>query len=70
VNTEKNPVRDVKEMVGEFFREAAPLILVFAFLDKLIFHEYVGRWWAIATVSLVGTLLIFGIAIERRRKYD
>lgn len=70
MNTETNPVKDIKEMVGDFFRETAPLVLVFAFLDKLIFHDHIGPWWALATVGLAGILLILGMAIERRRTND
>jgi hypothetical protein len=39
VYTEKNPIRDKKEMVGDFFREVAALVVVFAFLDKVIFDK-------------------------------
>jgi hypothetical protein len=68
VNTEKNPIKDRKEMVGDFFREVAALVLVFAFLDKVIFDKpitylYVG---VIVSVSLIS--LLFGISLERRRK--
>ena len=68
--TERNPIKDAKEMVGDFFRETAALVMVFAFLDKLIFHEHIGPMWAILSVALGAVLLIFGIGIERRRKYD
>jgi hypothetical protein len=69
VHIERNPVRDVKEMVGDFFRETAALVMVFAFLDKLIFHDHIGAWWAVATVVLASSLLSFGIGIERRRRH-
>jgi hypothetical protein len=52
--------KDIKEMVGEFFREVAALVIVFAFLDKLVLRENI-------TLARV-VLLVLGIWIERRRK--
>jgi hypothetical protein len=59
--------RDIKEMVGEFFRETAALVIVFAFLDKLVLRENITIVWSVASVSLALFLLILGIGIERRR---
>jgi hypothetical protein len=59
--------RDIKEMVGEFFRETAALVIVFAFLDKLVLRENITIGWSVASVSLALLLLILGIGIERRR---
>jgi hypothetical protein len=61
-------VKSVKEMMGDFFRELAPLIFVFAFLDKLIFHEPIDFWWTVNTVFAAGVMLVFGVALERSRK--
>ena len=55
-------------MVGDFFREVAALIVVFAFLDKLVFGYHIGRWWAIATVACSLGLLLLGMSLERRRR--
>jgi len=54
-------------MVGEFFRETAALVIVFAFLDKLVLRENITIVWSVASVSLALLLLILGIGIERRR---
>jgi hypothetical protein len=59
--------KDIKEMVGEFFREIAPLVIVFAFLDKLVFQQGITLYWSLATVALAFVLLVLGIWIERRR---
>jgi len=59
--------KDIKEMVGEFFREIAALVIVFAFLDKLVFQQGITFYWSVATVVLAFVLLVFGIWIERRR---
>jgi hypothetical protein len=67
VNTEKNPIRDKKEMVGDFFREVAALVLVFAFLDKVVFDKPITYWYTVATAVLSGILLVFGMSLERRR---
>ena len=68
MDIEKNPVKDRKEMVGDFFRELAALIVVFAFLDKVIFDKPITYLYAVATAVLSGSLLLFGISLERRRK--
>jgi len=62
-----NPIKDKREMVGDFFREVAALIIVFAFLDKLVFGYSIGRWWAVITVFCSGLFLILGISLERGR---
>jgi len=67
VNAEKNPIKDKKEMVGDFLRESAALILIFAFLDKLVFGQRIGPWWVVATVVCSGVFLSLGISLERRR---
>jgi hypothetical protein len=54
-------------MVGEFLRETAALVIVFAFLDKLVLREEITIYWILGTVLLSAFLLILGISIERRR---
>jgi hypothetical protein len=69
LSDDQNPrPKDIKEMVGEFFREVAALVIVFAFLDKLVLRENITLAWAAATVTLAFVLLVLGIWIERRRK--
>jgi hypothetical protein len=60
--------KDVKEMVGDFLRETAALVLVFSFLDKLVTGGRITAIWSIATVSLSVFLVILGIGIERSRQ--
>ncbi len=59
--------KDIKEMVGDFLRETAALVLVFSFLDKLVTGGRMTAAWSIATVALSLFLLILGIGIERSR---
>jgi hypothetical protein len=68
LSDEHSPRRDIKEMVGEFFREIAALVIVFAFLDKLVLGGRITVLWSLSTVSLAFLLLSLGIGIERRRK--
>jgi len=58
------------EMLGEFLREAAVLVLVFALLEPFALGRPLrwvqAMWVAVFTVGgLVG-----GIAVERRRKLE
>jgi hypothetical protein len=68
VTTEKNPVKDRREMVGDFFREAAALVLVFAFLDKVIFDKPITYLYTGGVVVLSISLLLYGMSLERRRR--
>lgn len=64
---EKPRLKDIKEMVGDFLREVAALVLVFSFLEKLTIGYRVTFWWIFWTVTLALGLLILGISLERRR---
>jgi hypothetical protein len=53
-------------MLGEFLREIAALILVFAFLEPLSRGGNISGEWAFWSVALAGACLLIGIALERR----
>jgi len=59
--------KSVAEMIGDFFREAAVLVIVFAFLDKLIDPGSLTILWISGTIALSVFLLAVGIVVERRR---
>ena len=51
-------------MIGEFLREIAALILVFAPLDRYIAEGEVSSEWLTGTLLLSVVLLVFGILLE------
>ncbi len=55
-------------MIGEFLRDAAVLVLVFALLDRVISPTGVSVGWAIGVALVSGLLLFLGILVERGRK--
>lgn len=59
--------KSAAEMVGEYLREAAVLVAVFAILDKLVQGHVVTLWWSVSAMSISLALLVVGIQIERRR---
>jgi len=60
--------RSVADMVGEFLRDAAVLIMVFAPLDKFVLSESLTWAFLDVIVALSSGLLSLGIGIERWRK--
>jgi hypothetical protein len=59
--------KGTQELLAEFLREAAVLVLVFGFLDLLKDGKALA-WDAAITVTVISTLaLISGIAMERFR---
>ena len=54
----------VLKCFGEFFREMAVLIAVFAPLDRIVQGNPLTTWFVLATMSAVAGLLGVGIAIE------
>ncbi len=54
-------------MVGDFLREIASLVLVFALLDKLVTPEGPSLTWIVGTLILSGALLTVGIWFERKK---
>jgi hypothetical protein len=61
-----NGRKSVMEMVGEFLREAAVLVLVFVPLDVAVREKFSGAGLAGALVISAG-LLIGGIILQRKR---
>jgi len=60
--------KGVQEMVGEFLREAAVLVLVFAFLDQFLTGEEVTLRYVIAILGVSGFLLMTGVVAELTRE--
>jgi hypothetical protein len=62
--------RTLAEMIGETLREAALLVAVFGWLDRVVQQEpFWGVWaWTILAVALV--LYVLGVTIERVRSPD
>jgi hypothetical protein len=56
------------EMVGEYLREAAVLVAVFAILDVVIEGHGLTVAWSVSAMAISLALLGAGIAIERLRK--
>ena len=62
--------KTVPEMLGEFCREAAVLVLIFALLDKVISSEGLTMRWALCVCAGSAVLLALGILIERVRPVE
>jgi hypothetical protein len=62
--------RTLAEMIGETLREAALLVAVFGWLDRVVQQEpFWGAWaWTILAVAMV--LYVLGVLIERLRSPD
>ena len=60
--------KTIVEMVGEFLREAAVLVLVFGFLDQLADGKPLGAVWTGFILLISGLSLTLGILFERERK--
>ena len=58
--------RFVAIRVGEYFREAAVLIPVFAVLDKVILGYRIPFLYGLEVMTISIGFLVFGIALERR----
>ena len=58
----------IAEMFGEYLREAAVLVGVFAILDKLVEGREVTWTWAVTGLSASLALLVVGIPLERARR--
>ena len=60
--------QSVADMVGEFLREAAVLITVFAPLDRFVLNQPLTLTFVGAIVALSISLLVLGMGFERCRK--
>ncbi len=62
--------KTVPEMLGEFCREAAVLVLIFALLDKMISPDGLTVSWASSVCAGSAALLALGVFIERARPIE
>jgi hypothetical protein len=60
--------KTLAEMTGEFLREAAVLVAVFAILDKLVQGQAVTTAWLVGAWAIAGAALGTGMLIERLRR--
>jgi hypothetical protein len=59
--------RTLAEMIGETLREAALLVAVFGWLDRVVEQEPFWGRWAWTVLGAASLLYALGIAIERLR---
>ncbi|MBI4500763.1 MAG: hypothetical protein HY700_06330 [Gemmatimonadetes bacterium] len=60
--------KGVPEMLGEFLREAAVLVVVFGFLDQLLAEREMTLGYGIAVLASSGFILMSGIVLELTRR--
>jgi hypothetical protein len=60
--------KSAAEMLADFMREAACLVVVFGFLDVFLEGETPDGWWTFWVITASVILLVGGIVIERRRR--
>lgn len=74
MSEDRNPLKDTQEMLGDFLREAAVLILIFFPLEVALKDEQIEwPWFAYLTIGAFftsGLALWLGIRMERRRFDD
>jgi len=61
--------KSVREMQGEFLREAAVLVLVFGFLDGVL-RGIRSAWFYVAVFAMTAVFLTFGMLAETRRREE
>lgn len=52
--------------LGEFFREAAVLVVVFGNLDPIVHSGSVSTSWVLGTMSIALLLLFVGLGLEMK----
>lgn len=60
--------RTVAEMIGDTLREAALLVAVFGWLDRVVQEEPFWGEWAWTVMALAAVLYALGILIEKLRR--
>jgi hypothetical protein len=60
--------KTIVEMVSEFLREAAVLVLVFGFLDVFVTGKPFSAVWTGFVLLVSALALTMGILLERERK--
>jgi hypothetical protein len=68
LNGERNPKKDGLEMMGDFCREAAVLVLIFATLDKAIKPAGLDLYNLIWVVAVSLAFFVVGVILEYWRK--
>jgi hypothetical protein len=59
--------RTLAEMIGDTLREAALLVAVFGWLDRVVQQEPFWGTWAWTILGVAMALYVMGVAIERLR---
>jgi hypothetical protein len=59
--------RTLAEMIGDTLREAALLVAVFGWLDRVVQQEPFWGAWAWTILGVAMALYVAGVAIERLR---
>ena len=62
--------KSIVEMLGEFLREAAVLVLVFGFLDQFSSGRPLNAIWTAFILLVSGLSLALGILFERERREE
>lgn len=62
--------RTLAEMIGDTLREAALLVAVFGWLDRVVQQEPFWGTWAWTILGVAMALYAAGVAIERLRSPD
>lgn len=65
---EKNPRKDGFEMWGEFCRDAAVLVLIFAFLEKVIKPTGLDFYNLLKVLGVSFVFMVAGLYCEKWRK--
>lgn len=61
------PTRSLADMIGETLREAALLVAVFGWLDRVVQQEPFWGAWAWTVIGVALALYVMGVIIERYR---
>jgi hypothetical protein len=59
--------KSVSEMLADFMREAACLVIVFGFLDVFVNEKTPDVEWSAWVIAASAVLLVGGIVLERLR---
>ena len=73
MSDERNPLKDTKEMLGDFLREVAALIFIFIPLEVALRAGITWRplfYWTLGAFVTCALALWLGIRMERRRFDD
>ncbi|HXM97766.1 MAG TPA: hypothetical protein VN982_04770 [Candidatus Dormibacteraeota bacterium] len=69
---DSNTVKETNEMLADFLREVAALVLVFVPLEIAIRDHTLKQmvYWTLSACGVSGLALIYGVVLERRREDD